>query len=141
MLLPPQEFLLTESPRSIGTFGEAILNLSGQIDLPITLETSHYLFTICRGIVSTIIIYKNKGQFTHRRHDTTRQHATRPVFSLPIQSNGSVHTYAASLVVTTKSCKAAATKIALEAIFVVCRSNSINKTDKENSFHKFMTQE
>ena len=47
-----------------------------------------------------------KGQFTHRRQDTTRQNATRPVFSLPIQSNGSVHTYAAppSLVVTTKSC-------------------------------------
>ena len=38
--------------------------------------------------------------------DTTRQYATRPVFSLPIQSNGSVPTYAArpSLVVTTKSC-------------------------------------
>ena len=32
-------------PRSIRTLGEAILNLSGQIDLPITLETSHYLFT------------------------------------------------------------------------------------------------
>ena len=44
---PPQEFLLTSvSPRSIGTLGEAILNLSGQIDLPITLETSHYLFNI-----------------------------------------------------------------------------------------------
>ena len=27
-------------------FGEAILNLSGQIDLPITLKTSHYLFNI-----------------------------------------------------------------------------------------------
>ena len=52
------------------------------------------------------IYYQSKGQFTHRRHDTTRQHATRPVFSLPIQSNVSVHTYAArlSLVVTTKSC-------------------------------------
>ena len=50
--------------------------------------------------------HPSKGQFTHRRHDTTRQHATRPVFSLPILSNGSVHTYAArpSLVVTTKSC-------------------------------------
>ena len=38
--------------------------------------------------------------------DTTRQYATRPVFSLPIQSNVLVHTYAArpSLVVTTKSC-------------------------------------
>ena len=39
--------LLTEAaPRSIETLGEAILNLSGQIDLPITLETSHYLFNI-----------------------------------------------------------------------------------------------
>ena len=44
--------------------------------------------------------------------------------------------------------KAATTKIALEAIFVVCRSDSIKKTAKENSFHrnltwvyKFMTQE
>ena len=33
-------------PRSIETVGEVILNLSGQIDLPITLETSHYLFII-----------------------------------------------------------------------------------------------
>ena len=32
------------APRSIETLGEAILNLSGQIDLPITLDTSHYLF-------------------------------------------------------------------------------------------------
>ena len=44
--------------------------------------------------------------------------------------------------------KAAAKKIALEAIFVVCRSDSIMKTAKENSFHinltrvhKFMMQE
>ena len=44
--------------------------------------------------------------------------------------------------------KAAAPKIALEAIFVMCRSDSIKKTAKENSFHrnltwvyKFMTQE
>ena len=44
--------------------------------------------------------------------------------------------------------KAAATKIALEAIFVMCGSDSVMKTDKENSFHsnltwvyKFMTQE
>ena len=34
------------APWSIETLGEAILNLSGQIDLPITLETSHYLFNI-----------------------------------------------------------------------------------------------
>ena len=33
-------------PRSIETLGEVILNLSGQIDLPITLKTSHYLFNI-----------------------------------------------------------------------------------------------
>ena len=32
--------------------------------------------------------------------------------------------------------KSAATKIALEAIFVVCRSDSIKKTAKENSFHR-----
>ena len=44
--------------------------------------------------------------------------------------------------------KAAARKIALEVILVVCRSDSIKKTAKENSFHrnltwayKFMTQE
>ena len=44
--------------------------------------------------------------------------------------------------------KTAATIIALEAIFVVCRSDSIKKIAKENSFHrnltwvyKFMTQE
>ena len=55
-------------------------------------------FVVCRS--------DSIGQFTHKRHDTTRQHATRPVFSLPIQLNGSVHTYAARqcLVVATKSC-------------------------------------
>ena len=47
---PPQVFLLTSaSPRSIETLGEAILNLSGQIDLPITLETSHYLLLYSSG--------------------------------------------------------------------------------------------
>ena len=35
---------------NIVTLWEAILNLSGQIDLPITLETSHYLFNIDRKI-------------------------------------------------------------------------------------------
>ena len=35
--------------------------------------------------------------------------------------------------------KAATTKIALEAIFVVCRSDSIKKTAKENSFHRNLT--
>ena len=44
--------------------------------------------------------------------------------------------------------KAAAPKIALEAIFVVCRGDIIKKSAKENNFHrnltwvyKFMTQE
>ena len=29
------------------------------------------------------LIYVTEDQFTHRRHDTTRQHATRPVFLAP----------------------------------------------------------
>ena len=61
------------------------------------------ILVVCRSdsIKKTAI-----AQFTPRRHDTTRQYATRPVFSLPKQSNGSVHTYAARqcLVVTTNSC-------------------------------------
>ena len=44
----PRVLLPSAVPRSIETLGEAILNLSGQIDLPITLETSHYLFTILK---------------------------------------------------------------------------------------------
>ena len=43
-IAPPIFLLISPVPRSIETLGEAILNLSGQIDLPITLETSHYLF-------------------------------------------------------------------------------------------------
>ena len=35
--------------------------------------------------------------------------------------------------------KAAATNIALEAIFVMCPSDSIKKTAKENSFHRYFT--
>ena len=35
--LPKSELLTSASPWSIETLGEAILNLSGQIDLPITL--------------------------------------------------------------------------------------------------------
>ena len=38
--------LTSAAPRSIETLGEAILNLSGEIDLRITLETSHYLFNV-----------------------------------------------------------------------------------------------
>ena len=36
--------------------------------------------------------------------------------------------------------KAATTKIPLEAIFVMCRSDSIKKTAKENSFHRNLTR-
>ena len=50
------------APRSIETLGEAILNLSGQIDLPITLETSHYLFTIC------IVNLMNLKKYTAQSH-------------------------------------------------------------------------
>ena len=87
-------------------------------------------------------------ELSYRRHDTTRQHATRPIFSLPIQANGSVHIYAARHKVWSSRQKAAAAKIALEAIFVVGRSDSIKKIAKENCFHrnitwvyKFMTPE
>ena len=41
-----QDRLPKAAPPSIETLGEAILNLLGQIDLPITFETSHYLFSI-----------------------------------------------------------------------------------------------
>ena len=65
-------------------------------------------------------LYNQMDQFTHMQHDQVRSSRQ----------------------------KAAATKIALEAIFVVCRSDSIKKIAKENSFHrnltlvyKFMTQE
>ena len=43
-LVPLVSFLTP--PRSIETLGEAILNRLGQIDLPVTLKTSHYLFKI-----------------------------------------------------------------------------------------------
>ena len=48
----------------------------------------------------------SSSQYTHRSGLSWWKSSPRPVFSLPIQSNGPVHTYAArpSLVVTTKSC-------------------------------------
>ena len=65
-------------------------------------------------------LYNQMDQFTHMQHDN----------------------------VLSSQQKAAAPKIALDAIFVVCHSDSIKKTAKENSFHrnltwvyKFMTQE
>ena len=55
--------------------------------------------------------YNQMDQFTHMQHDN----------------------------VLSSRQKAAATKIALEAILVVCRSDSIKKTAKENSFHRNLT--
>ena len=94
-----------------------------------------------------IMCVNNKDQFTHRRHDTTQQHATRPVFRFPYNQMDQF-THMQHDQVWSSRQKAAATKIALEPIFVLCRSDSIKKTAKENSFHrnltwayKFMTQE
>ena len=55
--------------------------------------------------------YNQMDQFTHMQHDN----------------------------VLSSRQKAAAPKIALEVIFVVCRSDSIKKTAKENSFHRNLT--
>ena len=55
--------------------------------------------------------YNQMDQFTHMQHDN----------------------------VLSSRQKAAAPKIALEAIFVMCRSESIKKTAKENSFHRNLT--
>ena len=105
-----------------------------------TKKSSCLCLLSCR--VACCRVVSHMCELSYRRHDTTRQYATRPVFRLPIQSNGSVHTYAA------RQCLVVTTKIALDAIFVVCHSDSIKKTAKENSFHrnltwvyKFMTQE
>ena len=78
-------------------------------------------------------------ELSYRRHDTTRQHATRPVFSLPIQLNGSVHTCAArpSLVITTKSC---GTKNRSGNDFCrVSQREYQENTAKENSFNRNLT--
>ena len=55
--------------------------------------------------------YNQMDQFTHMQHDN----------------------------VSSSRQKAATIKIALEAILVVCRSDSIKKTAKENSFHRNLT--
>ena len=61
---PPQKFLLVSAaPWSIETLGEAILNLSGQIDLAITLETSPYLFNITHRAIVKKTIKSNKNKF------------------------------------------------------------------------------
>ena len=79
-------------------------------------------------------------------HIFMRQHATRPFFRSPYNEMDQFTHMQYDQVWSSRQ-KAAATKIVLEAIFVVCRSDSIKKTAKENSFHrnltwvyKFMTQ-
>ena len=75
-------------------------------------------------------------------HDTTRHDnmGHDPFFSLTIQSSGQF-THAGDQVWSTQQ-KAAATKITMEAIFVVCPSDNIRKTAKENGkplIHKFIS--
>ena len=43
-LKPDYVVWIQPAPRSLEILWEAILNLSGQIDLPVTLESSHYSF-------------------------------------------------------------------------------------------------
>ena len=81
--------------------------------------------------------------------DTTRHDSMRhdPIFRSPFNQMDQF-THMQHDHVWSSRQKAATTKIALEAIFVMCRSDSIKKTAKENSFHinltwvhKLMTQE
>ena len=56
---PPQEFLMTEAqPRSIGTLGEAILNLKGQIEslLPEGLIIICFIIPLCYSKKKMIIL-------------------------------------------------------------------------------------
>ena len=75
------------------------------------------------------------------RHDTTACDTTS--FFAHYNQNGSVHTYSArpSLVISTKSC---CNKKTMEAIFAMCRSDIIKKTDSieiSPGFCTSMTQE
>ena len=81
--------------------------------------------------------------------DTTRHDSTRhdPFFRSPYNQMDQF-THMQHDQVWSSRQKAATTKITLEAIFVVCRSDSNKKIAKENSIqrnltwvHKFMTQE
>ena len=87
-------------------------------------------------------------RFCSRRHlkasshtdDTTRHDNVRhdPFFRSPYNQIDQFTTMQHDNVWSSRQ-KAATTKIALEAIFVMCRSNSIKKTAKENSFHRNLT--
>ena len=76
-------------------------------------------------------------QFKASSHidDTTRHDSMRhdPFFRSPY-SQMDQFTHMQHDQVWSSRQRAATTKIALEAIFVVCRSDSIKKTAKENSF-------
>ena len=100
----------------------------------ITLEA---IFVVCRSdsIKKTVKPSSHIGDTT--RHDSMRHD---PFFRSPYNQMDQF-THMQHDQVWSSRQKTAATKIALEAILVVCRSDSIKKTDKENSFHKFMTQE
>ena len=50
----PLRFRIVSPRVPIETLGEAILNISGQIDLPITLDTSHYLLNISPGDIKNL---------------------------------------------------------------------------------------
>ena len=50
------------------TLGEVILNLSGQIDLPITLETSHYLLNMsCTSHLYCVFHNDNTSKTTNMK--------------------------------------------------------------------------
>ena len=72
--------------------------------------------------------------------DTTRHDSMRhdPFFRSPYNQMDQF-TYMQHDNVLSSRQTAAAPKIALEAIFVMCRSDSIKKTAEENSFHRNLT--
>ena len=87
-----------------------------------------------------MVVYAGLVKASSHIDDTTRPDSMRhdPFFRSPYNQMDQF-THVQHDQVWSSRQKAAATKIALEAIFVVCRSDTIKKTDKENSFHKFMT--
>ena len=90
------------------------------------------IFVVCR---SDSMKKTAKGQFTHRRHDSMRHD---PFFPSPYNQMDQF-THMRHDQFWSSQQKASTTKIALEAIFVMCRSDSIKKTAKENSFHRNLT--
>ena len=90
----------------------------------------------CRVACCRVVSHMCELSFKPSSHigDTTRHDSMRhdPFFRSPYnQMDQFTHAARQCLVVTIKSCG--------EAIFVVCRSDSIKKTAKENSFHRNLT--